>query len=174
LLSRCRVFVLEKLGEEAIYRILLRALRVLNESNGGGGQDVTKQWKGKGKEVKREEEDSKPERESSQPTVHDEPSPSTSTPTITQPSPSSTADESILAYYPSLDSSLLRFLASAADGDARIALSSLELALSATKDGTTKVDREELKKGLRKAHLQYDRNGGKSPLPFITYTSNSI
>lgn len=139
LLSRCRVFVLEKLGEDAVYRILLRALTVLKETQVGSGVGSAIEEKGKGKENS-SEEDTKPT-----------PSASSST----------TLDESILSHYPSLDSSLLRFLAAAADGDARVALSSLELALSATKDGTSRVDREELKKGLRKAHLQYDRNGGE-------------
>ncbi|GAA6015691.1 hypothetical protein JCM11491_002446, partial [Sporobolomyces phaffii] len=131
LLSRCRVFVLEKLGEEAIYRILLRALRVLRASGSHGDPD------GKGKRTATVKvEGGEPEE------------------------PNTPAEgEAVLAHYPSLDPSLLRFLAAAADGDARVALSSLELALSATQDGTTAVDRAELKKGLRKAHLQYDRTG---------------
>lgn len=148
--------MLEKLGEDAVYRILLRALRVLKDSKEGG--ETASDGKGKGKEVKREEDQSD---------VHSASTklPSKNSPVDSAPIPSSsshpTLDETILSNYPSLDSELLRFLAAAADGDARVALSSLELALSATKDGTTKVDREELKKGLRKAHLQYDRNGGE-------------
>ncbi|GAA5833123.1 hypothetical protein JCM5353_004241 [Sporobolomyces roseus] len=168
LLSRCRVFVLEKLREDAVYRILLRALKVLKETQGGG--DLS-EGKGKGKEmdrgsqetIKEEEDEVKPKAEArhSQSISAEEPvdpprdGEAHTESTISKPH----IDESILVHYPSLDSSLLRFLASAADGDARVALSSLELALSATKDGNAKVDREELKKGLRKAHLQYDRSG---------------
>ncbi|CEQ41169.1 SPOSA6832_02857, partial [Sporobolomyces salmonicolor] len=121
LLSRCRVFVLNKLEQGDVYRILLRALRVLKENHGSAAEGLlpTMEAKGKGKET----------------------------------------EEAILSAFPFLDAALLHFLSSAADGDARVALSSLELALSATKDVEGKVDREELKKGLRKAHLQYDRTG---------------
>ncbi|KAK4049194.1 DNA-dependent ATPase mgs1 [Microbotryomycetes sp. JL201] len=58
-----------------------------------------------------------------------------------------------------IDQTLLQFLASAADGDARVALSSLELAMAATKDTGRSITRDELKAQLRKAHLQYDRTG---------------
>ncbi|GAA5926622.1 ssDNA-dependent ATPase MGS1 [Sporobolomyces koalae] len=136
LLSRCRVFVLEKLDEDAVYRILLRALRVLK----GGKIEVSEAGDSVGKGKGRDEEEA--QRGSA-----------------AASSAPPEANDSILSSYPSLDSALLRFLASAADGDARVALSSLELALSATKDGKVPVDREELKKGLRKAHLQYDRSG---------------
>lgn len=97
LLSRMRVFVLEKLGADDIFALLVRALKAAS----------------------------------------DESEPASST----------------------LDESLLRFLASAADGDARVALSSLELAISATRDTSAPLSREELKAQLRKAHLQYDRSG---------------
>lgn len=53
------------------------------------------------------------------------------------------------------DDDLLKFLANAADGDARVALSTLELALKS--DG--ELSQDELKKSLIKAHLQYDRTG---------------
>ena len=157
---------MEKLGEDAVYRILLRALKVLRESKGG---EVASEGKGKGKEVNGDSQetveiDVKPKTEPSLSQLNStaevidsaQDNNAQSDPTASNPP----IDEPILVRYPSLDSSLLRFLASAADGDARVALSSLELALSATKDGSAKVDREELKKGLRKAHLQYDRSGG--------------
>lgn len=67
-----------------------------------------------------------------------------------------------------IDESLLRFLASAADGDARVALSSLELALAATSDSKNPISTEELKTQLRRAHLQYDRTGGR-PSPFLGF-----
>ncbi|GAA5868055.1 hypothetical protein JCM1840_003668 [Sporobolomyces johnsonii] len=178
LLSRCRVFVLNKLEQGDVYRILLRALRVLKENQGRAAEGLvpTIQAKGKGKEkeVKQEPDE----------TRQDPPASSAgaaSSSTAHPPTPSSSAaqdpvessqalscasssdptaeEEAILSAFPSLDAALLQFLASAADGDARVALSSLELALSATKDVEGKVDRDELKKGLRKAHLQYDRTG---------------
>lgn len=55
----------------------------------------------------------------------------------------------------SLDDDLLDFLAGAADGDARVALSTLELAL---KSGGS-LSKEDLRRNLLKAHLQYDRTG---------------
>jgi putative ATPase len=54
-----------------------------------------------------------------------------------------------------VDEELLLFLAGAADGDARVALSTLELAL---KSGGT-LSKEHLRESLLKAHLQYDRTG---------------
>lgn len=54
-----------------------------------------------------------------------------------------------------VDDELLRFLAGAADGDARVALSTLELAL---KSGGL-LSKEQLRQSLLKAHLQYDRTG---------------
>ena len=59
---------------------------------------------------------------------------------------------------PQIDDDLLRFLATACDGDARVALSSLELALAAT-SASSAISREDLMAGLRKAHLLYDRAG---------------
>lgn len=151
LLSRCRVFVLEKLDGDALYRILLRALKVLKETRGSEDIDLDVKL-GKGKDPVKNEEGFP-----NQPSM----SSAEGTPGDATLDLKPAVDESILSHYPFLDSSLLRFLAAAADGDARVALSSLELALSATKGGTSKVDREELKRGLRKAHLQYDRAGGK-------------
>lgn len=69
----------------------------------------------------------------------------------------------VFAFTGPVDPPLVRFLAAAADGDARVALSSLELALSATRDTNGKISRDELKRSLRKAHLQYDRTGGARP-----------
>ena len=54
-----------------------------------------------------------------------------------------------------VDDDLLEFLAAAADGDARVALSTLDLAL---KSGDS-VSKEVLRESLLKAHLQYDRTG---------------
>ncbi|ORY70649.1 hypothetical protein BCR35DRAFT_307958 [Leucosporidium creatinivorum] len=128
LLSRCRVFVLNKLSAEDIYRLLVRALKKVFTSD--------------------------------EPPESSKQGPSTSSPTpSTSALPSAAEDSSTLPTGP-IDESLLRFLASAADGDARVALSSLELAISATKHAKgPPLTREELKAQLRKAHLQYDRTG---------------
>lgn len=96
LLSRCRVFVLQKLSVEECLQVLKRGLHLYFEDT--------------------PEDDQKRK---------------------------------------SMDEDLLKFLANAADGDARVALSTLELALKS--DG--ELTREELKKSLVKAHLQYDRTG---------------
>lgn len=95
LLSRCRVFVLQKLSVEECLQVLKRGLQLYFE-------DAPDDQKRK-----------------------------------------------------AFDEDLLRFLANAADGDARVALSTLELALKS--DG--ELSQEELKKSLVKAHLQYDRTG---------------
>ncbi|KAK4699532.1 putative ATPase, partial [Phenoliferia sp. Uapishka_3] len=109
LLSRCRVFVLDKLTPSSIHKVLLRALSISQSSK-------------------------------SPPSTPDAP---LDPPNLEGP----------------IDEDLLTFLSSAADGDARVALSSLELALSVTSDPNSNFTKEELKKQLRKAHLQYDRTG---------------
>lgn len=111
LLSRCRVFVLQKLSVDECLQVLKRALDIYFEDA--------------------EEDQSRKS---------------------------------------ALGEDLLRFLANAADGDARVALSTLELALKS--DGALTED--DLKKSLVKAHLQYDRTGDQvsllhqPPLPPIT------
>lgn len=60
---------------------------------------------------------------------------------------------------PLIDDGLLEFLAQAADGDARTALNSLEMALATVESGTTTLNYDDLKESLRKAHLLYDRAG---------------
>lgn len=100
LLSRCRVFVLQKLTPKECELVLRRALRLYRE------QHVSIEDQGRD--------------------VSD-----------------------------SIDDDLLAFLAAAADGDARIALSTLELAL---KSGSS-ISKANLKESLLKAHLQYDRTG---------------
>ncbi|KAM0756406.1 P-loop containing nucleoside triphosphate hydrolase protein [Meredithblackwellia eburnea MCA 4105] len=96
LLSRCRVFILEKLSTQNLIKVLQRALRITGKTS-----EETK----------------------------------------------------------AIDEDLLRFLAAAADGDARVAITSLELALAATADREEPLGSEELKRELRRAHLQYDRSG---------------
>ncbi|GAA5999811.1 ssDNA-dependent ATPase MGS1 [Rhodotorula paludigena] len=145
LLSRCRVFVLQKLSSDDIFRILVRALRILHEER--TGETLPEPLSQPAEPVKPEPQAAGPED-----APRDGPATSASL------SPLHT-DDPIFQHTGPLDPPLLRFFAAAADGDARVALSSLELALAAVKDGNGAIDREELKRSLRKAHLQYDRNG---------------
>lgn len=57
-----------------------------------------------------------------------------------------------------VDDELLRFLAASADGDGRVALSSLELALNASSADQT-ITKAKLKESLVRAHMNYDRTG---------------
>ncbi|GAA5827439.1 hypothetical protein JCM11251_003814 [Rhodosporidiobolus azoricus] len=166
LLSRCRVFVLNKLTTDDLVRVLIRALRLVHEQDGSGPAEGTVP--------------SPPPSSADLPpaarTSPIGPAPSSSAhPPLpsTEPAPqppsvsSSISPSDPLATNPvfersgAIDYPLIRFLAAAADGDARVALSSLELALAAVKAAPAgrPLDKEELKRGLRKAHLQYDRNG---------------
>lgn len=108
LLSRCRVFVLQKLSVDECLQVLQRGLRLYFE-------DAPEDPKGK-----------------------------------------------------AFDEDLLEFLASAADGDARVALSTLDLALKS--DG--ELTQEELKKSLVKAHMQYDRTGDQVSHSFAGKSSD--
>lgn len=139
LLSRCRVFVLNKLTADDTYRILVRALRIQHEQQSGKALPSAK---------------SAP---ADPPRADDSALDSTGAPPTGEP-PAATPDP-VFAHTGPVDPDLVRFLASAADGDARVALSSLDLALSATRDTKGKISRDELKRSLRKAHLQYDRSG---------------
>ncbi|BGP56364.1 DNA-dependent ATPase mgs1 [Rhodotorula sphaerocarpa] len=139
LLSRCRVFVLNKLTQDDIVRVLVRALRLQHEQQTGEAlppapAPVPVNIAPEGSEVKQDPDSDANAR--SPPDV-----------------------DPVFAHTGPVDPDLVRFLAAAADGDARVALSSLDLALSATRDTGGRVSREELKRSLRKAHLQYDRTG---------------
>ncbi|GAA6010112.1 hypothetical protein JCM10207_007564 [Rhodosporidiobolus poonsookiae] len=175
LLSRCRVFVLNKLSTEDLVRVLIRALKLLRQQE---GSDI-KTEPSPPALVKAEPSPPAPPAltappssgapaasSSNLPPTPSPPAPGPSGP-VSPPAPFSSEIDPLLASDPiflhtaPLDFPLIRFLAAAADGDARVALSSLELAISAVKAtpaGQT-IDREELKRALRKAHLQYDRNG---------------
>ncbi|BGP33284.1 DNA-dependent ATPase mgs1 [Rhodotorula toruloides] len=169
LLSRCRVFVLQKLTQDDIYRILVRALRLLHEQRTGetlsephasvkeeeeevqheAEQGETPDGKGESDDGQVAEAEATPQLES----VTEGPAEAVA---ITTKPPDV---DPVFAFTGPVDPPLVRFLAAAADGDARVALSSLELALSATRDTNGKISRDELKRSLRKAHLQYDRTG---------------
>ncbi|BGP49432.1 DNA-dependent ATPase mgs1 [Rhodotorula kratochvilovae] len=148
LLSRCRVFVLQKLTPDDIFRILVRALRLLHEQKTGEKLPEAPPL------AVKSEPDSTPSYAVDAPVAS-----SSSDPPAASPFAADTPLDPIFAHSGALDPPLLRFLASAADGDARVALSSLELALAATRGGEGEIDREELKRGLRKAHMLYDRTG---------------
>ncbi|GEM08840.1 hypothetical protein Rt10032_c06g2857 [Rhodotorula toruloides] len=177
LLSRCRVFVLQKLTQNDIYRILLRALRLLHEQRTGeslspageqakeenvtnseaGGDDSARAEDGV--EANGEKRESDELRVAGADVVTGGSSVSDAPAQATKPDPEPLEFDPVFAFTGPVDPPLIRFLAAAADGDARVALSSLELALSATRDTNGKISRDELKRSLRKAHLQYDRTG---------------
>ncbi|GAA5889660.1 hypothetical protein JCM6882_007096 [Rhodosporidiobolus microsporus] len=194
LLSRCRVFVLNKLTTDDLVRVIIRALRLVHASD----NSTIASPPPSSADPPLPSTDSPPSPDplpsatlpssadpssSSDPslsTSHADPShPVASTPSRdsaqnipsdlpaspsnpSAPSPSNLlASDPVFSHSGAIDYPLVRFLAAAADGDARVALSSLELALAAVKAAPAgrPVDKEELKRGLRKAHLQYDRNG---------------
>lgn len=156
LLSRCRVFVLNKLTPDDIFRILVRALRIQHEQQTGETLPLP------------------PQLPPSLPTpvkaeIGDSPSGAAAEQGHTDPTAASVpaAADPVFAHTGPIDPDLVRFLAAAADGDARVALSALDLALSATRDAKGEISRDELKRSLRKAHLQYDRTGDvRLPLVF--------
>ncbi|GAA5987699.1 hypothetical protein JCM11641_002563 [Rhodosporidiobolus odoratus] len=167
LLSRCRVFVLIKLSTDDLVRVLLRALRLLYEDT--HDEPLSSAFTSPSASSKSPPNiATTPLRGATLPTSS-APSSSIPEPTASAASlegssttkPDPLASDPILAHTGALDLPLLRFLAAAADGDARVALSSLDLALSAIKATPSgqPLDKEELKQSLRKAHLQYDRNG---------------
>ncbi|GAA5864933.1 hypothetical protein JCM3774_003913 [Rhodotorula dairenensis] len=143
LLSRCRVFVLNKLKPGDIFRILVRALRIQHEQQ--SGKPLPHPPLPARVEVDDSSTASSAYRGAQSDTGGLAMDPATVDPVFEHTGP--------------IDPDLVRFLAAAADGDARVALSALDLALSATRDSQGEISREELKRSLRKAHLQYDRTG---------------
>lgn len=148
LLSRCRVFVLNKLTPDDIFRILVRALRIQHEQQTGETLPLPPQ------PPLRPATPAKAEAGVSSCVIPVEQG--SADPTA---GPMPAAADPVFAHTGPIDPDLVRFLAAAADGDARVALSALDLALSATRDSKGEISRDELKRSLRKAHLQYDRTG---------------
>lgn len=73
-------------------------------------------------------------------------------------------DVTTLGYVPKLivERGTLKWLAEMSDGDARNALNSLQLAIQSlekTNDGISKISMDELKEGIKRSHLLYDRKG---------------
>jgi putative ATPase len=64
-----------------------------------------------------------------------------------------------------VEDSVLDALASLADGDARVALNGLQMAVQSlyseqqTKSSTVILDKKHVVEGLQRSHLLYDRNG---------------
>ncbi|XP_029731722.1 ATPase WRNIP1 [Aedes albopictus] len=118
LLSRCRVIVLEKLGVEAVMKILERALP---------------QYK-----------------------------------TIMFENNNKVPDIRSLPFVPRMmiSAESIRWLAEICDGDARIALNSLQLALNTVaaqqeeeNSALKRISLDEIKEGIKKSHMLYDRKG---------------
>ncbi|BES88514.1 MgsA AAA+ ATPase C terminal [Nesidiocoris tenuis] len=113
LLSRCRVFVLEKLKTEHVVEILMKALAAVGAVVGNGSSIPTT---GKAKYV--------------------------------------------------VDSECVKWLAEMCDGDARIALNSLQIALESSLRSESPsimcpktITLDDIKEGIKRSHMLYDRKG---------------
>ncbi|PWN49943.1 P-loop containing nucleoside triphosphate hydrolase protein [Violaceomyces palustris] len=77
---------------------------------------------------------------------------------LARESASTSAEDEIA--YPHLDEEMLRWIATMADGDARTALSALELAITTVEAGAScEENLSRLKTALKRTWLQYDRTG---------------
>ncbi|PCH43682.1 nucleoside triphosphate hydrolase protein [Wolfiporia cocos MD-104 SS10] len=139
LVSRCRVFVLERLTDEDINKIVMQAVERVSppaESAKRPDEDI--------------DDDIDTDIPSSQPEIEECLS---ETQSSQQPPPSTAGP---FPAYPQLTPKLLSSLASLSAGDARTALSLLELVLSASRD----ADPEALHDALRRSvSTSYDRTG---------------
>ncbi|XP_073987477.1 ATPase WRNIP1-like isoform X2 [Rhodnius prolixus] len=106
LLSRCRVFVLEKLGTSDISTLLSKAVNNLNIEIVDESSDNVK---------------------------------SNSRPTINKDS--------------------ISWLSEICDGDARIALNSLQMAVESNEGKSLHITLDDIKEGIKRSHLLYDRKG---------------
>lgn len=163
LLSRCRVFVLNKLTPDDIFRILVRALRIQHEQQTGETLPLP----------------SRPPPPVATPVKAEAGNSASETPAeqgSTDPTAVSVPDvaDPVFTHMGPIDPDLVRFLAAAADGDARVALSALDLAVSATRDSKGEISRDELKRSLRKAHLQYDRTGDVRASLLLPLTQQTV
>jgi putative ATPase len=57
-----------------------------------------------------------------------------------------------------VDEDVLKYLAVMSDGDARVALNALEIALDMESENNT-ITKNDIKRVLQKSHLHYDRDG---------------
>nr|XP_039253670.1 ATPase WRNIP1-like [Styela clava] len=137
LLSRCRVIILEKLSIKEIKTILMRALRKFEK-------DVRVITTGEGSSLKAE---------------------SSSCEIISSPD-CEIVEENITESKITISEEVIKFLASICDGDARTALSGLQMAIQAARsaivnenNNTYQIDIEMIKKSLHRSHVSYDRTG---------------
>ncbi|XP_057668297.1 ATPase WRNIP1-like [Diorhabda carinulata] len=59
----------------------------------------------------------------------------------------------------SIENEALKWLADVSDGDARIALNNLQLVIQHNKDGGDVINIDDIKEGMKKSHMLYDRKG---------------
>lgn len=59
----------------------------------------------------------------------------------------------------SIEKSALQWLADISDGDARIALTNLQLILQHNSESNTLITVDDIKEGMKKSHMLYDRKG---------------
>ncbi|TPX35571.1 hypothetical protein SmJEL517_g02088 [Synchytrium microbalum] len=122
LLSRCRVFVLERLGDEDLVPLLKRAARIKLGL------------------------------------------PNTTAKTTGESSDQNTSDQDIdgLVGPIAIPLEVFQYLARMSDGDSRVAINALEMALDAVKTEdveSPQVSVSSVKEALNKVHLQYDKDG---------------
>ncbi|KII92280.1 hypothetical protein PLICRDRAFT_103807 [Plicaturopsis crispa FD-325 SS-3] len=134
LLSRCRVFVLEKLTDEDVKQILINAIHRVQESSTPSAVDVDAE------------------------TTNSESEPSSSQTTLAGSAGSAASEGDVIPFpaYPQLTSKILSSIVSLSTGDARTALSLLELVLSSKKDIT---EASLLSSLQRSVAVSYDRTG---------------
>ncbi|KAI0823449.1 P-loop containing nucleoside triphosphate hydrolase protein [Trametes gibbosa] len=156
LLSRCRVFVLERLTDDDITRIVTQAVgRIIQmeSQDVAPTQDVVHIIEDTASDIASSQPDI--EEPLTQPSQSSQPPSSQSGPSGSQPS---TTQESTPAFpeYPQLTPKVLSTIVSLSTGDARTVLSLLELVLSARPDG----DEGKLLAALRRSvSTAYDRSG---------------
>lgn len=137
LLSRCRVIVLEKLNIDEVKKILVRALKNYEK-------DV--------KVVKSSNNDSEDEEQS--------------VCTEIDSSPDCEVIEKNMKHSITISEDAVAMLAGSCDGDARYALSALQMALQAGRasnchenNNVHHIDVENIKRSLQRSHVLYDRTG---------------
>lgn len=145
LLSRCRVFVLKKLGPADIKRIIERGVRIINEK-------LDEEYGVDKKEVEGEKNEPEPEQEHE---VNDLEHKADESESTTKPS-----------YKLVLDTEVIDYLSSLSDGDGRVALNLLEMIINMSISKNTNsrptfsiVGLDTVQPQLKRTHLLYDRVG---------------
>ncbi|OSD07077.1 P-loop containing nucleoside triphosphate hydrolase protein [Trametes coccinea BRFM310] len=161
LLSRCRVFVLERLTDDDIRRIITQAVERVSQTGSANPAGPARPTAGEERVI----DDGSSDVASSQPDIEEplnKPSPPTSQTSQLEPNPgpSSGQDASQSAHlfpaYPHLTPKVLSTIVSLSTGDARTALSLLELVLSASPAS----EEGKLLAALRRSvSTAYDRSG---------------